>query len=103
MGLMEDGLLYSIFLVSYNNRHSTITNNASQICFFYSFLLHSDSLFYGFSILSGVVGIVWFIFWLLLGYSSPATHPRISYAERKYIETSIAESKSLHQDDAHVS
>ena len=44
-------------------------------------------------LLTGIVGIIWFIFWLLLAFDSPATHPRISQSERKYIETSISEAK----------
>jgi hypothetical protein len=46
----------------------------------------------------GIVGVLWFGLWLLLGFSSPSTHPRISYSERIYIETSIAETNTdLHQ------
>ena len=41
----------------------------------------------------GCVGIIWFAFWMYLGFSSPATHPRISDAERRYIESSIAQDK----------
>jgi len=40
----------------------------------------------------GAVGILWFFSWIFLAYSSPATHPRISRKEKKYIESSIAES-----------
>ena len=42
---------------------------------------------------SGILGIIWFLFWAVLAYSSPATHPRISKAEREYIETSIGDKK----------
>ena len=42
---------------------------------------------------TGIIGIIWFIFWLLLGFDSPATHPRISQSEREYIETSISAAK----------
>lgn len=38
---------------------------------------------------SGMVGCVWFVGWILLCYSSPSTHPRISTDERKYWETVI--------------
>ena len=38
----------------------------------------------------GILGVIWFIFWVYLGYSSPADHPRISKEEREYIEGSIA-------------
>lgn len=40
---------------------------------------------------SGVFGIIWYIFWLLLAYGSPAAHPTISDEERIYIETTIGE------------
>ncbi|XP_052388235.1 vesicular glutamate transporter 3-like [Carassius gibelio] len=43
----------------------------------------------------GVFGIIWYIFWLLLAYNSPAIHPTISEEERTYIETSIGEGASL--------
>ncbi|MBN3303696.1 VGLU3 protein, partial [Amia calva] len=39
----------------------------------------------------GVFGIVWYTFWLLLAYGSPALHPTISEEERSYIETTIGE------------
>lgn len=39
---------------------------------------------------SGMVGILWFGLWMVVGYSSPSTHPRISNEEREYIESSIA-------------
>ncbi|KAM6960826.1 vesicular glutamate transporter 3 [Aplochiton taeniatus] len=39
----------------------------------------------------GVFGIIWYIFWLLLAYGSPAAHPTISEEERTYIETTIGE------------
>ena len=38
----------------------------------------------------GATGILWLFLWFLVGYSSPATHPRISDKERLYIEESIA-------------
>ncbi len=44
---------------------------------------------------SGVFGIIWYIFWLLLAYNSPAIHPTISEEERTYIETSIGEGANL--------
>ncbi|XP_025090960.1 sialin-like [Pomacea canaliculata] len=43
------------------------------------------SVFYVF----GAFGCVWFLFWLLLVYDTPARHPRITMEERKYIESSI--------------
>lgn len=50
-------------------------------------------------IILGCVGIVWFIFWILLAFDSPAAHPSISMTERKYIENSIAE---VEQETRHV-
>jgi len=41
---------------------------------------------------AGAVGIIWFVLWSFLAYSTPATHPRISKEEREYIVSSIAES-----------
>ncbi|XP_060778911.1 vesicular glutamate transporter 3 [Neoarius graeffei] len=43
----------------------------------------------------GVFGIIWYIFWLLLAYESPAVHPTISEEERTYIETTIGEGANL--------
>lgn len=43
----------------------------------------------------GVFGIIWYIFWLLLAYNSPAIHPTISEEERTYIEASIGEGANL--------
>uniref|UniRef100_A0AAR2KGY5 Major facilitator superfamily (MFS) profile domain-containing protein n=1 Tax=Pygocentrus nattereri TaxID=42514 RepID=A0AAR2KGY5_PYGNA len=43
----------------------------------------------------GVFGILWYIFWLLLAYESPAVHPTISEEEKTYIETTIGEGASL--------
>lgn len=37
----------------------------------------------------GLLGIVWFTFWMYLVYDKPSLHPRISYKERDYIERSI--------------
>ena len=37
----------------------------------------------------GVIGCVWSAAWFLLCYDSPATHPRITAAERRYWETTI--------------
>ncbi|KAK0152315.1 Vesicular glutamate transporter 3 [Merluccius polli] len=39
----------------------------------------------------GVFGIIWYTFWLLLAYGSPADHPTISNEERLYIENAIGE------------
>ena len=43
---------------------------------------------------AGTAGILWFVAWIFLAYSSPATHPRISKEEREYIEYSIAAGRS---------
>ena len=41
----------------------------------------------------GVVGIIWYLAWLLLVFNTPADHPRISPEEQYYIETAIEEEK----------
>lgn len=51
----------------------------------------------------GAIGILWYGFWLVLAYSSPATHPRISHSEKIYIEKSIAEAKRVSETKEHVS
>ncbi|XP_072278422.1 vesicular glutamate transporter 2 [Pyxicephalus adspersus] len=43
----------------------------------------------------GSFGIVWYLFWILVSYESPATHPTITDEERNYIEESIGESANL--------
>lgn len=40
----------------------------------------------------GSFGIMWYCFWILVSYESPAAHPTITEEERKYIEESIGES-----------
>ncbi|KAG5273217.1 hypothetical protein AALO_G00148940 [Alosa alosa] len=40
-------------------------------------------------------GIVWYMFWILVSYESPADHPTITTEERAYIEESIGESAML--------
>ncbi|XP_046890333.1 vesicular glutamate transporter 3 isoform X1 [Hypomesus transpacificus] len=50
-----------------------------------------SSVFY----IYGVFGFIWYIFWLLLAYGSPAEHPTISDEERIYIETTIGEGVKL--------
>lgn len=44
---------------------------------------------------AGMFGIVWYMFWLLHAYESPAAHPTITNEEKIYIETSIGEGASL--------
>ncbi|XP_072549124.1 solute carrier family 17 member 7a [Salminus brasiliensis] len=43
----------------------------------------------------GCVGILWYLFWILVSYESPAVHPTITPEERKYIEDAIGESAGL--------
>ncbi|KAI4872190.1 hypothetical protein NFI96_031018 [Prochilodus magdalenae] len=40
-------------------------------------------------------GIVWYMFWILVSYESPADHPTITDEERLYIEESIGEGANL--------
>lgn len=44
---------------------------------------------------TGSFGMVWYMFWLLVSYESPAKHPTITDEERRYIEESIGESANL--------
>lgn len=48
-----------------------------------------ESVFYVF----GVIGVIWAIMWFFLTYNAPATHPRISAAEREFIESSLGGKK----------
>ena len=48
------------------------------------------SIFY----LTGASGLIWCILWLFLVYDSPKKHPRITNAEKKYIEQSIEDYQS---------
>lgn len=43
------------------------------------------SIFY----LFGIVGLCWCVVWYLLATSTPETHPRITQAELRYIQSSI--------------
>ncbi|XP_073434394.1 vesicular glutamate transporter 2 [Dendrobates tinctorius] len=43
----------------------------------------------------GSFGLVWYLFWILVSYESPAKHPTITDEERTYIEESIGESANL--------
>ncbi|KAI3364983.1 hypothetical protein L3Q82_001148 [Scortum barcoo] len=40
----------------------------------------------------GSFGVMWYCFWFLVSYESPAAHPTITEEEKKYIEESIGES-----------
>lgn len=42
--------------------------------------------------LFGSLGMIWYAFWLILVYDTPAKHPRIDPQEKAYIE-SLVESK----------
>ena len=37
----------------------------------------------------GAAGIVWFLCWMYVVYDTPEIHPRISTAERNYIQSSL--------------
>uniref|UniRef100_A0A8C1W4U0 Solute carrier family 17 member 6a n=1 Tax=Cyprinus carpio TaxID=7962 RepID=A0A8C1W4U0_CYPCA len=50
-----------------------------------------SSVFY----IYGCFGILWYMFWILVSYESPADHPTITDEERTYIEESIGESANL--------
>uniref|UniRef100_UPI00398E5B97 vesicular glutamate transporter 3 n=1 Tax=Pristiophorus japonicus TaxID=55135 RepID=UPI00398E5B97 len=43
----------------------------------------------------GMFGMIWYIFWLLFAYESPAKHPTITKEEKTYIESSIGEGATL--------
>ena len=40
--------------------------------------------------MSGSVGSLWFIFWIILIFDTPSSHPRISSSEREFIESNTA-------------
>ena len=48
-----------------------------------------QSVFYFF----GVLGCIWFIFWVFFVFNTPQTHPRISSNELHYIETNIIQTR----------
>ena len=43
-----------------------------------------ESVFYVF----GVLGVIWFIVWVLLVFNGPEDHPTISTEEREYLKVS---------------
>ncbi|XP_005090718.1 uncharacterized transporter slc-17.2 [Aplysia californica] len=51
------------------------------------------SVFY----VQGAFGVLWFVAWFFCVYDAPAKHPRISVAERRYIEESL---KGMMPEDA---
>ncbi|VVC38796.1 Major facilitator superfamily,Major facilitator superfamily domain [Cinara cedri] len=59
-------------------------------CGFIIPILQWKSVFY----ISGLVGVVWSVFWFCLIFETPAQHPRITESERDYIESQIAEQSS---------
>lgn len=80
------------------SRLATITYAGPHIGTVLSFPLSALLIQYGFDggwpsvfYVFGIVGILWFFLWVLVGFSDPASHPRISAQERNYIETSIGE------------
>ena len=40
--------------------------------------------------MSGSVGSLWFIFWIVFIFDTPSSHPRISSSEREFIESNTA-------------
>lgn len=51
------------------------------------------SVFY----VSGTLGLIWFVFWCLFVYSSPAHHPWISKEEREFIGSSLEDKQEVHR------
>lgn len=45
-----------------------------------------ESVFY----VSGILGSIWYAFWLYFVYDSPDSHPRIDPVEREYIKQSLS-------------
>jgi ACS family sodium-dependent inorganic phosphate cotransporter-like MFS transporter 6/7/8 len=43
----------------------------------------------------GIIGMIWSVYWWHFSYERPAIHPKISEAERIYIEESIGEACSI--------
>ena len=41
------------------------------------------------SLVAGVLGLIWYMFWLWLAFEKPSCHPTISTAETIYIEESL--------------
>ncbi|XP_065162251.1 sialin-like [Atheta coriaria] len=42
----------------------------------------------------GIIGCVWYVFWHLLVFDTPAEHPRISNSEKEFIQKSLGRSVS---------
>lgn len=45
--------------------------------------------------LFGTLGCVWYVFWLLFVFDTPAKHPRIDPQERAYIESLVENNDSV--------
>lgn len=45
-------------------------------------------------IISGVVGLIWYGFWLWLAFEKPSQHPCISMRELRYIEDSLGQGQA---------
>jgi ACS family sodium-dependent inorganic phosphate cotransporter-like MFS transporter 6/7/8 len=43
----------------------------------------------------GIMGLIWYCFWLWLSFEKPRSHPAISLKELKYIEKSLGDSVNL--------
>lgn len=43
----------------------------------------------------GLIGIFWFIFWIMLGYSEPETHPYITDREKQFLSQTIGGGKQV--------
>nr|CAD7200760.1 unnamed protein product [Timema douglasi] len=54
--------------------------------------LNTTSALANYAIETGVIGLVWYIFWLWLSFEKPAKHPTISARELMYIEQSLGQS-----------
>ena len=46
---------------------------------------------------AGAFGVMWFLLWFLLSHETPATHPRISEAERVFILEAQGETAILYE------
>lgn len=53
--------------------------------------------------ISGIFGILWLALWLWYASDTPATHRRISPAEREFIVSSLSHDMSGHGDEKDVS
>lgn len=56
--------------------------------FFFGYVIAVTSWEWVFHI-SGLIGIIWYVFWVFLVFETPAEHPRIDPREREYIEKAL--------------